>query len=75
MPAKDGLRLDEDQNATPSGPDPGQPDPQKPVEVPKPNRLPRALALEDVELMAEGEYFGLECSSAAELGTEGPKDG
>ena len=75
MPTEDGLRLDENEASTPFGPDPGQPGPQEPIGVPKPSRLPRALALEDEELMAQGEHLGLERGSTAEQRSERPENG
>ena len=69
------MAQDEDEASTPSGPDPGQPGPQEPIGVPKPSRLPGALALEDEELMAQGEHLGLECGPAAEQRSERRKSG
>ena len=45
VPSEDGFRLDHDEGSTPPGPDPGQPDPQEPIGVAKPNRLAGVLAL------------------------------
>ena len=59
VPAEDGLRLDQDESLAPSGPDPGQPDPQNAVGIPKPNRLPGVLALQDEELMAKSGHLGM----------------
>lgn len=70
MPAEDGLRPNEDERATPFGPDLGEPDPQKPVGGPKRDARPGTLALEDQELMAESEHLGLECGTAAEQRSE-----
>ena len=66
VPAEDGLRLDEDERATPSGPDPGEVGPQEPIEGPKRDSFSRALALENEELMAQRESLGLERSPATE---------
>ncbi len=66
VPAEDGIRLDEDESATPSGPDPGELGPQESIGGPKRDTPSRALALENEELMAQGEYLGLERSPAAE---------
>ncbi len=55
VPAQDGLRLDEDESVTPSGPDPGEVGPQESIEGPKRDAPSHALALEDEELMAQGE--------------------
>ena len=55
MPAEDGLRLGEDGSATPSGPDPGEVGPQESIGGPKRDAPSRALALENEELMAQGE--------------------
>ncbi len=54
MPAKDGLRLDEDESATPSGPDPGEVGPQESIGGPKRDAPFRALALENEERMPQG---------------------
>ena len=75
MPAENGLRLDQDESLAPFGPDPGEPDPQKPVGGPKRDAHPGPLALEDQELMAEGEHLGLECGTAAEPGSERRENG
>jgi len=75
LPAQDGLWFDQDQSLAPSGPDLGEPDPQKPVGGPKRDARPGTLALEDQELMAEGEHLGLECGTAAEPGSERRENG
>ncbi len=75
MPAENGLRLDQDESLAPSGPDSEEPDPQKPVGDPKRDAHPGTLALEDQELMAEGEHLGLECGTAAEPGSERRENG
>ena len=66
VPAEDGLRLNEDESATPSGPDLREVGPQESIGGPKRDAPSRALALENEELMAQGEYLGLERSPAAE---------
>ncbi len=77
MPAQDGLRLDEDERTAPSGPEPREVGPQKSIGGPKPDGPSRALALEDEELVAEGEHLGVERSSAPderpERGKNSPK--
>ena len=60
------FRLDEDESATPPGPDPGEVGPQESIGDPNRDAPSRALALENEELMAEGEHLGLECGTAAE---------
>jgi hypothetical protein len=75
VPTEDGLRLDEDEASTPSAPDPGQAGPQAPIRVPKPSRLPGALALEDEKLMAQSEHLGLERGPTAEQRSERPQNG
>ncbi len=45
----------EDERATPSGPDPGEVGPQEWIGGPKRDAPSRALALENEELMAQGE--------------------
>ncbi len=70
VPAEDGLRLDEDESATPSGPELGEPDPHESIGGPKQDAPSRALALEDEELMAQSEHLGLECGPPAEHGSE-----
>ena len=45
----------EDESATPSGPDPGEVGPQESIGGPKRDAPSRALALENEELMAQGE--------------------
>jgi hypothetical protein len=56
VPADDGLRLHQDENRVPVGPDPGEPDPEDAVTGTEPRPLRRAL--EDGELVAKGEVFG-----------------
>ncbi len=75
MPAEDGLRLDQDKSLAPSGPELGEPDPHQAIGGPKLSSPPRALALEDEELMAQGEHLGLECGPAAEQRSERRKSG
>jgi hypothetical protein len=52
VPAEDGLRLNEDESATPSGPDLREVGPQESIGGPKRDAPSRALALENEELMA-----------------------
>ena len=75
MPAKDGLRLNEDESATPSGPDPGEVGPQESIGSPERDTPSLVLALEDEELVAQGEHLGLERRPAAEQGSEGRESG
>ena len=75
VPAEDGLRLDEDESATPSGPELGEPDSHESIGGSKRDAPSRALALEDEELMAEGEHLGLECGPATEQRSERRKSG
>ncbi len=75
VPAEDGLRLDQDESLAPSGPELGEPDPQQSIGGPKLGSPPRALALEDEELMAQGEHLGLECGPAAEQRSERCENG
>ena len=75
VPAEDGLRLDEDESATPSGPELGEPDPHESIGGPKQDAPSRALALNDEALMAQSEHLGLECGPAAEHGSERCENG
>ena len=75
VPAEHGFRLDEDESLTPFGPELGEPDPHQSIGGPKLGSPPRALALEDEELMAEGEHLGLECGPATEQRSERRKSG
>jgi hypothetical protein len=70
MPADDGLRLDEDESALPSGPAVRERGPQKPIGGSKLDSSSRALALENEKLVAKGEHLGVECSSAPDERTE-----
>ncbi len=60
------FRLDQDESATPSGPDPGEVGPQESIGGPNRDAPSRTLALENEELMAKGEHLGLKRSPAAE---------
>jgi hypothetical protein len=75
VPAEDGLRLDEDESSTPSGPATREPRPQESIRAAKLDSPSRELALEDEELMAEREHLGLECGPAAEQRSERRKSG
>ncbi len=75
VPAEDRLGLDQDESLAPSGPELREPDPHQSIGGPKLGSPPRALALEDEELMAQGEYLGLECGPAAEQRSERRKSG
>ena len=55
MPADDGLRLDEDKNAPPPGPESRERHPEGPVERREPG--PRMLVYEDGQLLAERELY------------------
>ena len=54
MPANHGLRLDEDQNASPPGPESGEGDPEGAIERRQPR--PWVPVNEDRELLAEREF-------------------
>ncbi len=69
------FRLDEDESATPSGPDPGQVGPEESIGGPKRDAPSRALAPKNEELMAQGEHLGLERGPAAEQGSERRENG
>ncbi len=70
QPAKDRLRLNEDEGATPTGPQPGEKGPQKSIGCPKGDAPSTVLALEDQELVAQGEHLGLKRRPAAEQGSK-----
>jgi hypothetical protein len=55
MPPHDGVRLDDEQDVSPSGPHARERDPEE--AVPKGQVRARATALEDGELLAQGEVL------------------
>ena len=55
MPADDGLRFHNDEGVSPAGPNVAQDGPEEPVE--RGQRRSRPFALENSDLLAEGEYF------------------
>ena len=74
MPAHDGVGRDDLDGASPVRPQPRQQHPQEPIGATKP-RARQRLALEDDELMPEGENFRLELETRPNDGQQGGEQG
>jgi hypothetical protein len=73
MPADDGLGFDDYQCGSPVRPQPGQPNPQQAVSSAQTNAMAAIRALQDQELMAQGNDFCLQSCPSSEAGWHGEK--
>ena len=64
VPGDHGFRFDHDEGGPPAEPKPGQPSPEKPISGS--DSRPRPRALEDTELVTEGEVLQMESGSGFE---------
>jgi len=59
VPPDDGLRLNDHEGLTPSGPEAREPGPEDAIRRSKPNSSPSTLAFQDDYLMAKGKHLGM----------------
>jgi hypothetical protein len=73
VPGDDGLRLDEDQRRSPSGPDTRQHDPEPPVCLREPDSV-RSGALQYVKLVPQGQDFKMKRRARKRQRSEGQQE-
>jgi hypothetical protein len=75
MPSDHGLGLDNHPCGSPARPHPGQPNPQQAVRSAPSSAMAASRALEDQELMAQGQDFSLQSHPRSEERRHGEKQG